>query len=231
MNMKLSLLLAGLAAAQKIMYLGDSITEITCWRAKVADQLATSGLSGFSMVGSMTNNPQNCQSSNPSWDKHHEGHSGYLAINIANTNLQGWLANTKPDIVQFMLGTNDVFQGRSQTDILAAYTKIVQLIRAANPAAKIIVDTVIPLPMNNQPIINLNTAIPNWASGLNSTASPIHLADVYNAPYPPSALRDGVHPNDAGDAIIARIVGPLLINLIREFQATNAQKVAVPFAA
>jgi lysophospholipase L1-like esterase len=213
------------------VYLGDSITEITCWRAKVADQLATSGLTGFSMVGSMTNNPQNCQSSNANWDKHHEGHSGYLAINIANTNLQGWLANTKPDIVQFMLGTNDVFQGRSQTDILAAYTKIVQLIRSANPAARIIVDTVIPLPMNNQPIVNLNTAIPSWATGLNSTQSPIYVADVYNAPYPPTALRDGVHPNNDGDNIIARIVGPLLLNVIRDFQSVKGNVVGVPFRA
>ena len=41
--------------------LGDSITEITCWRATVWDNLAAAGLtSKVQFVGSMTNNPQNC---------------------------------------------------------------------------------------------------------------------------------------------------------------------------
>ena len=64
--------------------------------------------------------------------------------------------------------------------------------------------------------MSLNNAIPAWAEGLNSTESPIYIADVYNYPYPQSALRDGVHPNDAGDVIIADVVGPLLLSLIQE---------------
>lgn len=38
-----------------------------------------------------------------------------------------------------MLGTNDVFQGRTLDAILAAYTRIVELSRASNPSMKIIV--------------------------------------------------------------------------------------------
>ena len=71
---------------------------------------------------------------------HHEGHSGYLAINIANNNLNGWLASAKPDLVMFMLGTNDVNGQRSTADITAAYTKMVGLMRASNPNMKIIVN-------------------------------------------------------------------------------------------
>lgn len=70
---------------------------------------------------------------------HHEGHSGFLAINIANFDLTGWLASATPDVVMFMLGTKDVFQGHSITDILAAYTKMVAKMRASNPNIKIIV--------------------------------------------------------------------------------------------
>jgi lysophospholipase L1-like esterase len=88
----------------------------------------------------MTNNPQNCVGKTSTWDKHHEGHSGYLAINIAANNLQGWLASAKPDVVMFMLGTNDIVQqGKSTTDILAAYTKMVGQMRTSNPSMKIIV--------------------------------------------------------------------------------------------
>lgn len=212
--------LLGSALAQdklKIMPLGDSITEITCWRAKVWDQLFAAGMTdSIDLVGSMTNNPQNCQSADPNWDLGHEGHSGYLAINIANDLLEGWLAAAQPDIVQFMLGTNDVFQGRTLDAILAAYTRIVELSRASNPSMKIIVDTVIPLPMNNQPIVALNDAIPAWAEGLNSTESPIFVADVYNFPYPSTDLRDGVHPNDAGDEIIAQVISPLMMAVVQE---------------
>lgn len=122
------------------MPLGDSITEITCWRAFVWDQLAEAGLaSQVQYVGSQNSNPQNCKPNTANWDQHHEGHSGWLAIDIANNYLTNWLKSTPADIVMFMLGTNDVFRGRSTNDIIAAYTKMVNIMRAANPKTKIIV--------------------------------------------------------------------------------------------
>jgi len=121
--------------------LGDSITENTCWRATVWDNLAAASLtSQVQFVGSMTDNSENCVAKTPNWDLHHEGHAGFLAINIANsTILENWLSAAQPDIVLFMLGTNDVFSGRSTTDILAAYTKMVLDIRASNPNMMIVV--------------------------------------------------------------------------------------------
>ncbi|KAI0020948.1 cellulose-binding protein [Xylariomycetidae sp. FL0641] len=205
----------------KIMPLGDSITEITCWRAKLWDQLEASNVTDrIQFVGSMTNNPQNCQANDPDWDKHHEGHSGFLAIDIANTLLTGWLENAQPDVVMFMLGTNDVAQGRSLDAVMAAYTEMVKDMRASNANMKIIVDTVIPLPVNPAPIQNINRAIPDWAAGLNTTESPIYVNDVY--PYPNSDLRDGVHPNDAGDAVIAGTLAPLLTWVVNSSTAANA---------
>lgn len=122
------------------VYLGDSITEITCWRALVWDMLAAEDLTDkVQMVGSMNNNPQNCRASSLDFDTHHEGHSGWQGVNIANQYLTGWLANTKPDIVQFMLGTNDVNGGRTTDDIIGAYTQMVGQMRDSNPSMKIIV--------------------------------------------------------------------------------------------
>lgn len=123
-----------------IVPLGDSITEITCWRPLVWDSLIKAGVADkVQFVGSMTNNPQNCQGP-AGWDMHHEGHSGYLAIDIANRYLTNWLSTTKPDIVMFMLGTNDVVQqSKSTADILAAYTKMVGQMRAVTPKVKVIV--------------------------------------------------------------------------------------------
>ena len=89
----------------------------------------------------MTDNTQNCKSNatDGKFDLHHEGHSGYLAIDIANTDLVGWLSSAKPDVVMFMLGTNDVGRGHNTADILAAYTKMVTEMRASNPNMKILV--------------------------------------------------------------------------------------------
>lgn len=225
------------------MPLGDSITEITCWRAFVWDQLAEAGLANqVQYVGSQNSNPQNCKPNTANWDQHHEGHSGWLAIDIANNYLTNWLKSTPADIVMFMLGTNDVFRGRSTNDIIAAYTKMVNIMRAANPKTKIIVrllfsapppiisvpssttnqstlsqvDLVIPLSLgSNSAIQQLNARIPDWAKGLNSTESPIVIADCYNG-FSTSDLRDGVHPSLSGDRIIASRVGPLLLNYVKQ---------------
>lgn len=124
------------------MPLGDSITEITCWRAYVWDQLAEAGLADqVDFVGSMNDNPQGCTTQAANFDVDHEGHSGWLSIDIADNYLEGWLASTTPDVVQFMLGTNDAFQGRTTDAIIDSYTKMVGLMRASNPNMKIIVGT------------------------------------------------------------------------------------------
>lgn len=120
--------------------LGDSITEITCWRAKLWDHLSDANVtSNIQFVGSMTDNPLNCTAADSDWDHHHEGHSGYLAINIANLFLASWLENAQPDVVMFMLGTNDVGSNFSTSAIIAAYTKMVQEMRSSNPNTTIIV--------------------------------------------------------------------------------------------
>jgi len=63
--------------------------------------------------------------------------------------------------------------------------------------------------------VAINNAIPSWAAGLNSTESPIFIADCYTG-YQMSDLRDGVHPNLNGDQFIAARVGPLLLDAVRQ---------------
>lgn len=124
------------------MLLGDSITEITCWRPLVWNQLTSAGLANnVDFVGTMSNLDASC--SKPSgFDVNHEGHSGWQAYDIARNNIVGWVQNTKPDVVQFMLGTNDINIGkRSPQAVLDSYTTILNAIRAANPNARIIVSS------------------------------------------------------------------------------------------
>jgi lysophospholipase L1-like esterase len=226
--------------------LGDSITETTCWRTLLWDNLATAGVADkIEFVGSMTDNIQDCIGKTATWDHHHEGHSGYLAMDIANYDLVGWLISAKPDVVMFMLGTNDVLRGHTTSEITAAYTEMVQEMRASNPRMKIIVsfqgpketfayltssqiDLVIPLPFLDAEIANLNAEIPIWARSHNSTASPIYVADC-NTGFPSTALRDGVHPNTAGDQIIASRLSPILLQAINQSKPslTATTKVAL----
>jgi lysophospholipase L1-like esterase len=140
--------------------LGDSITEVTCWRTTLWDDLVDAGVADkVEYVGSRINNWKNCVGKG-TWDLHHEGHSGILAIDVANNELERWLASSKPDIVIFMLGTNDVANGKFKAEIIGAYTKMVQLMRASNPNMKIIVRIFILLPWTSD---NLKlTIISRW---------------------------------------------------------------------
>ena len=214
-------LLASTASAQtkiKVMLLGDSITQITCWRPKVWSQLASAGLtSSIEFVGSQTDIPGSCGSLPAGFDRRHEGHSGFQAYDIARNNIAGWVRTSKPDVLQFMLGTNDVNIGkRNAQAILDSYTAILNAARAANPKVNVIIDKMIPTRWSDATIEAVNTAIPNWASQHSTAASPITVADCSRAAgYTNAMLQgDGVHPNGQGDDFIAKQVGPKLIQAI-----------------
>src|SRR5258708_10892208 len=118
---------AAATAPVKIMPLGDSITGSPgCWRALLWNQLQTTGYTDINLVG--TQPPQGC---GIPYDGDNEGHGGALATNIVSLNeLPGWLSATSPDIVMMHLGTNDVWSGLSTSTILAAYSTLLQQMRA-----------------------------------------------------------------------------------------------------
>ncbi|OCL01398.1 carbohydrate esterase family 3 protein [Glonium stellatum] len=213
------------------MPFGDSITEIVCWRSLLWQKLQTAGYKNVSFVGSMTTQaPAGCGSVN--YDRHHEGHSGYLAIDIVSkSQLVGWLKNNPADMITMHLGTNDIVQGHSTNDILAAFSTLVQQMRASNPNMKIIVAQIIPISFgsSNTAVTALNQAIPAWAASKNSTASPIWVVDQ-NTGFSTSDLRDGVHPNDSGDAKMAAKWYPAVVNAIEILQK-GAGKREVEFTA
>ncbi|ORY05392.1 SGNH hydrolase-type esterase domain-containing protein [Clohesyomyces aquaticus] len=216
------LVVAASAQKVKLMLLGDSITEITCWRPLVWNQLTSAGLaSNIDLVGSMSDLQSNCQK--PSgFDMNHEGHSGWQAYDIAKNNIAGWVQSTKPDIVQFMLGTNDVNIGkRSASSILDSYTSLITAMRAANPKVKIIIDKLIPTSWSDATVEAVNTGIPNWVSQKTTSQSPIVIADCSRAAgFTNAMLRsDGVHPNDQGDQFLAKQIGPKLVQAIKDVQA------------
>jgi lysophospholipase L1-like esterase len=145
-SLKLALLTGFSAAAVaqnttlRFMPFGDSITEIVCWRSLLWEKLQATEWKNVNFVGSgKTEN--NCGDSK--YDRDNEGHSGFLAIDIANKNqLDGWLKTNPADVITMHLGTNDIVQqNKPVADILAAFTKLVGTMRAHNANMKIVVRT------------------------------------------------------------------------------------------
>jgi lysophospholipase L1-like esterase len=185
----------------RIMPLGDSITGSPgCWRALLWNRLQSTGFTNIDFVGTLP--PQGCGVAH---DGDNEGHGGFLAVNIANQNqLVGWLANTNPDVVMMHLGTNDVWNARSTTEILAAFTTLVNQMRANNPAMRVLVAQIIPMNPSNcapcaQRVVALNNALPGWAAGIRTTQSPVVVVDQWTGFNTATDTFDGVHPNNAGN--------------------------------
>jgi lysophospholipase L1-like esterase len=68
----------------------------------------------------------------------------------------------------------------------------------------------------NTKIQDLNKQIPAWATGLNTTESPIWVVDQYTGYSGTADLRDGVHPNASGDKKMTDIWYPALIHAFEE---------------
>jgi lysophospholipase L1-like esterase len=192
------------SAAVKIMCLGDSITGSPgCWRALLWQKLVNSGYTNIDFVGTLP--PQGCGFT---YDGENEGHGGILATNMADqSQLPPWLSATSPDIVMMHLGTNDCWSNRATATILAAFTTLVNQMRANNPNMKILVAQIIPMNPSDcsacgQRVIDLNAAIPSWASGLSTSQSPIVVVDQWTGFNTATDTTDGVHPNDAGNVKI-----------------------------
>jgi len=90
-------------------------------------------------VGSVSGIQSRC--SPPSgFDANHEGHSGWQAFDIAKNNIDGWMRQSRPDVVNVLLGTNDINIGkRNAATIVGAYTSLLSSMRAVNPSIVVVV--------------------------------------------------------------------------------------------
>jgi lysophospholipase L1-like esterase len=204
----------------RIMPLGDSITAGTgCWRAKLWHQLQISGHPAVDFVGGVSDGG-GCNPGYP-YDFDHEGHGGFSATGIADTDqLPAWLAASRPDVVMMHLGTNDMWGGHiPPATKLAAFTKLIGQMRAANPAMKIIVAQIIPMSAAAcatcpADVAALNAAIPGWATGLSTAQSPVVVADLWTGYDAVADNVDGVHPADTGYQKMAAAWYPVLSRVL-----------------
>jgi hypothetical protein len=116
-------------------------------------------------------------------------------------------------------GTNDIWSARAPTVILAAFSKLVDQMRASNPNMKILVAQIIPVAPSGcadcpQRTVAFNAAIPGWAAGKSTQASPIVVVDQWTGFNSATDTSDGVHPNDAGIVKLANKWYPALTSVL-----------------
>jgi lysophospholipase L1-like esterase len=194
------------------MPLGDSITDTTCYPKLLSRELIDKGHSNFTFVGTRLNN-QGCGSA-PNVQT--EGHGGYLVTYLTSddhksenkgtmTELLAWAAE-KPDVVLMEYGTNDCWNsGIPLSDIISAYSFVVDKFRAQNPNVIFFVAQITPLNPSGcgtceTRVEGLNALIPDWAASKSAAAAPIYVVDVFSSldpkTYVPNSTwtQDGCHP-------------------------------------
>jgi len=206
------------------MPLGDSITETTCYPKLLSQELVDKGHANFTFIGTSLNN-QGCGTA-PNVQT--EGHGCYLVTNLLKdvatvtgcggtkgslAELRAWAAE-KPEVVLMEYGTNDAWSSIATSEILKAYSGVVDEFRAQSPGVIFFVAQITPLNPSGcstceANVEALNAQIPAWASGKSTAASPIHVVNVWAslpaATYTPNSTytSDGCHPNAAGSQKMA----------------------------
>jgi lysophospholipase L1-like esterase len=176
----------------RVMPLGDSITAgigsptHASYRKALAHRLLLGGLE-INYVGS--------QDSADGTDSQHEGHGGW-GIDQLSERLDGWLADSRPDVVLVHAGTNDITRGNSPVATADRLSAMIDQIRAARPDAYIFVAQIISSRVPRELAADrvYNKLIPPMVAAKNdplikvvdqSTVAGIDLHDLH-------------HPNDFG---------------------------------
>jgi lysophospholipase L1-like esterase len=186
----------------RIMPLGDSITfgERSSsgggYRLPLWDEFAAAHLH-VTFVGSINSGPNSLP------DTANEGHPGWR-IDQISTHVVAWLGKYQPQIILLQIGTNDIIQNYHVATAPQRLQSLLVLITATLPDASVIVAQVTPLgnPRLNAEIIAYNHTIPAIVSRLRIQGRHVRYVDMYDA-LPRSDLRDRIHPDDQGYALMA----------------------------
>ena len=146
-------------------------------------------------------------------DKNHEGHTGITIGDIAS-NVETWMASTRPNIILLMAGTNDTawWSAQNADEIGARHSALIDRIRAARPDAWIFVASIPPQasqiiqPNNIDRAVltqQLDTVIRRNVEARAAAGQHVRFVDV-NSVLTAADLYDGIHPTEAAHAKVAR---------------------------
>ncbi len=206
----------------RVMPLGDSITDGCCgentksmgasYRLELF-HLSLINNKKLTFVGSHSSGPNTVD--NVAFPKKQEGHSGWtIADGGGRAGLQaqvaGWLKATPPDIVTLMIGTNDVDISLDLPNAPKRVGTLIDTITQTSPTALVVVAQIVPTRTDNE-----NARIQAFNAGLSpivksfaDAGKHVILVDMYgaytkNADFKNAYLANGLHPSDAGYAVLA----------------------------
>lgn len=210
--------------AIQILPLGDSITEaVRCYgsscfhrsyRRWLWEDLVASGQSGYvdftgTKRGILGNGGDFDPDPTLSWDKDHQGYSGWRTDEMLfggdSGRLADWLQSTRPDIVLLHMGTNDAIQEANLNAARDNLGAMIDTLRADNPSVIVLLAQLIPCnitPQARNSVNYLNSIIPPLATAKSTFASPVFLVDQFNSGAG-NHLVDGIHPDATGEALMA----------------------------
>lgn len=213
------LFVASAMSQQRILPLGDSITESIAgyagYRYYLWKELDAGGYCA-DFVG-IRNGVAGGLPLHADYDQQHDGFSGVSAVGVAL--LGRVVPSTLPatDIALIHLGTNDILlpllagQTPNLDNAFTAMAAIVRMLRARNPAVKIAIAQVMPIDPAAPVARTAYLWVPVWNQrylplllAMSTPASPIVLVDQNSGFQPRRHLRDSVHPNDAGERLLAQ---------------------------
>jgi lysophospholipase L1-like esterase len=147
--------------------------------------------------------------------ENHDGHSGYIIDTIDTRKgllplMEGNLEKFTPHIVLLMIGTNDINSQIDLPNAPARLANLIDLIITTAPDTLLVVAKLIPTrddSLNTQ-VRDFNNALASIVNERAEGGDHILMVDMYNAftvnpDYKSDWLYDGLHPNNAGYAVMA----------------------------
>ncbi len=198
------------------MPLGDSITHgwntfPGGYRDRLENLLTVNNIT-FDFVGTADDNGPASLS-----DKDHQGHPGWRIDEIA-AQVDSWLQSETPDIVQLLIGTNDVLQEFDLANAPSRLSNLVDQITTAAPNAELIVATIPPHERRyyNDFVLDYNATIEGMVAGKIAQGKNVSFVDMYSQ-LTVDDLGDRVHPNQTGYNKMAGVWFDGLLDVIDEF--------------
>lgn len=201
---------AGTKTQVILMPLGDSITDggdsMGGYRLDLWKKLVQTDGAKIDFVGSLNGGPDDLG------DKDHEGHIGWN-IKELDAQINGWMSSSKPDIVLLHIGTNDLDQGASASEMETNLKKLITDIYAAKPDTALVVSSLIITTVGEKATWTAyNASIPGIVNEFKSQGKNITYVDMSNS-LTEADLDDGAHPTWEGYSKMANVWYPIVKNL------------------
>ena len=193
--------------AIRIMPIGDSITEgkngQNTYRYFLYQYLVDNGFD-VDFVGARTGVFGGGEP-DPNYDRDHCAHWGWRSDEFIEYGFSVWAPQYPTDIALIHLGTNDMRLGYDVGHTLLQFSRIIELLRTANPNVIVFIAQIIPARGSNFQIDALNAAIPTYVESVTTEASPVIVVDQNTGFSENTDLADGIHPSTPGEIKMAGV--------------------------